>query len=392
MRGIATNLRDPRLVHDHRQTHQSRYPLLVTALSIYPIRLRHHDQSAIALDRDPWRPYIGPVIRAQTPPETDTNADGRPTHHVYWQLNEMCNFSCPYCVWRVVERNWTAEHQDGGRCDPERIAECFDATGHRWQITLTGGEPFLYRDFVALAQALTRRHIISVNTNLSTSNVVDFARTVSPDRVHAIYANLHPLERERLPGSVPEFLGRVHLLQDRGFKVTLVYVAYPPLIARMLQDKEQFEAQGVRRFSIRTFRGRYQGRLYPESLTENERRRIRKHAVSRYEPDTVDGKLQFWGKMCVSGHRAFRMDSAGNLTRCNTVTRRYGNLLDGSSHFDERPRPCPVRKCECPYQGLRFASEESAGGLSILKELCTSKLDNWLRKHSSRASGDGAGG
>ncbi|MBI2837209.1 MAG: radical SAM protein [Acidobacteria bacterium] len=318
--------------------------------------------------------------------------DGPPTYRVYWRINEECNFNCSYCDRRGLVRNRATRPPGSGGYDPEKIAACFDATGHRWQIVLRGGEPFLYKNFVPLAQALTRRHIITVSTNLSTSTVVDFARTVSPDRVHAVYANLHPLEREKLPGSVPEFLGRIHLLQDTGFKVTLVYVAYPPLIPRMMQDKEHFEAQGVRRFSIRTFRGRYEGRLYPESLTEADRRKIRKHAESKYEPDTVDGRLQSWGRICLSGFRAFRMDPNGNLTRCNTVTRSYGNLFDGSAHFDTRPRPCPARRCGCPYQGLRFATNELAGGLSTLKELCSSKLDSWRRERNARASRNGTEG
>jgi len=290
------------------------------------------------------------------------------THHVYWRLLENCNFSCPYCFRDGIDPNHGHPDASRGRYPAEQLAGFFDRTGFKWRILLTGGEPFLYPDIIELAVALTRNHELSVNTNLSTKNVNAFADSVSPTAVHSIYASLHPDEREKIPGGEKRFLERILLLQDRGFNVKLVVVTYPPLLPRLLEYKEHYERGGVRHFSIKTFRGIYQGKLYPRSYTAAERAFIRQHAISRYESDTVDERLGFFGRRCVSGHSAFQMDALGNLTRCNTLAGSYGNLFAGTYRFDRRPRPCPIAKCGCPYQGLRYVQADSAGWPSVLRE------------------------
>jgi len=99
--------------------------------------------------------------------------DPPPNRMISWQLNELCNFRCPYCF--CGEEKLSREHPACGKYSPEHIADCFDRTGKTWQVHMSGGEPFLYPRFVELCMALTRSHYISMNTNLSTANANDFA-------------------------------------------------------------------------------------------------------------------------------------------------------------------------------------------------------------------------
>jgi len=59
------------------------------------------------------------------------------------------------------------------------------------------------------------------------------------------------------------------------------------------------------------------------------------------------------------------MDPFGNLTRCNTVTAGYGNLLSGQYRLDDLPSPCPVQSCGCPYQGFKYAGNGAFGGTGL---------------------------
>lgn len=106
--------------------------------------------------------------------------------------------------------------------------------------------------------------------------------------------------------------------------------------------------------------------------------------MSSYETETLNGEQRFRGRLCSSGHNAFRMDLAGNLMRCNSVRRSYGNLFDGTYEPDPAPRPCPLPKCDCPNQGLRFALAKTANPLSELKEIVSYKLH---RRRSVVAAG-----
>lgn len=76
-----------------------------------------------------------------------TSPDGGRESQVLWRLTETCGFRCEYCP-REEAR---AAGPDPPRPAPERTAACFDATGRPWLIRITGGEPFLYPGFLALA-------------------------------------------------------------------------------------------------------------------------------------------------------------------------------------------------------------------------------------------------
>lgn len=276
------------------------------------------------------------------------------THRVYWLLNRRCNFDCAYCFRDSRGADSRTEDPVCGKYDPEHIARRFDETGFIWRIYLTGGEPLLYPRFVDLAGALTRRHFIAVSTNLSTANARDLADAV--DRAHILWikANVHVEEREKLKDGLSEFLRRFLYLQERGFDIRLVYVAYPPLFGRMREDLDRFRAEGVRHVTVKVFQGRYAGKRYPRDHTDPERAFLRSLGLDESEEQILASRVSFLGRPCQAGHTGFSMDIAGNVTRCTTIPEKYGNLLEGTFQPGTSIRRCPVRRCGCAYQGMHF--------------------------------------
>ena len=67
-------------------------------------------------------------------------------------LLPTCNFRCRYCF--VPAAALGAKIQPFGTA--EQWAQGFAATGRRWLLHITGGEPFVYPQFVPLCRALTR--------------------------------------------------------------------------------------------------------------------------------------------------------------------------------------------------------------------------------------------
>ena len=124
---------------------------------------------------------------------------------IHWQINQRCNFNCPYCFRRLPDDDGKNENPDCGKYSPEHIARKFDQTDSVWRIYMTGGEPLLYPHFVELAKALTRRHYIAISTNLSTANAYDLAEAVETERLTSIKANLHILQRENTPDGPKDF-------------------------------------------------------------------------------------------------------------------------------------------------------------------------------------------
>ena len=299
-------------------------------------------------------------------------------YQVQWRLNERCNFRCAYCFREGRDQHRADEHPDCGKYSPEHIARSFDsvfapktflrqsgaktpgrknvATGKTWRIRLTGGEPFLYPGFIALAQALTRRHRLAVNTNLSAPAVRDFAEQIAPARIHSINATLHFHEVEKR-GLMARWFETFLNFQEKGFNIRLVYLTHPLLLGRIASDLEHFRAQGVARTYVKIFRGPWNGSHYPGAFTAEERRLIQKAGLTEDEQRILDGRVYFLSLYCGAGCIAFDMDVRGILTRCSGVKTPHGNLFEGQFNPDTQPHPCPVLTCACPYQGIRFAEK-----------------------------------
>ena len=77
-----------------------------------------------------------------------------PVKIITWNITQSCNFRCDYCIdsgdGKLLEKD---------RIDEGVIEEAFDKLGRDWIILITGGEPFIKINFIA------------VNTNLSTKSV-----------------------------------------------------------------------------------------------------------------------------------------------------------------------------------------------------------------------------
>lgn len=278
-----------------------------------------------------------------------------------WIMMSGCNYRCQYCFWPADDL--------GARpalpAEKDALVDFFDGTGLTWQLHMTGGEPFLYRDYTELVQALTRKHTVSVNSNLSSERVVHFAETVDPARVPFMNCGFHVTQRE-MRGRVDDFVRRVKVLRSAGFNVFVTYVMYPPLFERLPQDFAALADAGVPLIP-KAFRGTWEGKGYPEAYTEEERKLfldLSTQARRAYddvwsamgEAPTIDpfldrdlienGVPDFRGKLCRAGRDFARIREDGTIQSCGPHD-VIGSLVDGT--FQRREGPSPCREVECPY-------------------------------------------
>lgn len=94
-----------------------------------------------------------------------------------WHLTNRCNFFCEYChpqIRYVLNR----KHLD--EPTPELVVRRFDELGKVCLVHMSGGEPFMFPGFVELCRGLAANHFISINTNLASDDVAEFAERVRP--------------------------------------------------------------------------------------------------------------------------------------------------------------------------------------------------------------------
>ena len=156
-----------------------------------------------------------------------------------WLLNLLCNFECAYCSSRAP-----IEHPLVGRLTPEQYLDFFDSTGKTWMIHFTGGEPFFHPDFLRLCQTLTSRHYISINSNLSSPRVRDFAANVEASRVQLIHCAVHVEQRDRRKGW-RNLQSNVTALLESGFPVFASLVMTPAAFAEFPRVADLFATLGV---------------------------------------------------------------------------------------------------------------------------------------------------
>jgi MoaA/NifB/PqqE/SkfB family radical SAM enzyme len=296
-----------------------------------------------------------------------------------WHLLNTCNYRCRYCFFSpdlLGEKLQT-------HASPEQWRSAFDATGYTWLLHMTGGEPCIYPSFAELSEALTRRHFISLNSNLSRP-FQSFAERVDPARVSFINAGFHLEERERRSDNIV-FLKNAELLRSKGFRLLVSIVATPKALERFQEASDILAQIGIVPIP-KVQRGPYEGRHFPEAYTALDKARFRKFsdlARKFHEPlllnafgrpsidmfkddDLLDGEPSFAGQSCDAGHRFVRIDPAGEVIRCGGPT-RYGNVLAGTFKRAKGPKPCNTRYCV--YFCQKYAKSSAPRALNPFRKI-----------------------
>jgi MoaA/NifB/PqqE/SkfB family radical SAM enzyme len=285
-----------------------------------------------------------------------------------------CNFRCDYCfLSRKALGAKIAFHGTN-----EQWADGFDSTGKTWLIHMTGGEPMIYPKFVDLCQRLTRRHYLSINSNLSHRAVDQFADVIDPRRVHFINAALHLVERRQRSG-FETFIGRVQKLQSAGFSVFVLVVMTPPILARFPKLVQIFQSRGIC-IVPKALRGMVGGRRFPDAYSEAEREQLRGYltearavhapvlarmseAPNIFSEDVLKPGLTFHGKLCGAGHNFVQVRPDGTVLRCGSG-QRLGNILNKSVALLSSSQKCDTSYC--PYFCEKYTSPrftQTAAGL-----------------------------
>lgn len=286
-----------------------------------------------------------------------------------WTLNLLCNYDCAYCGSRA-----STEHRLVGRISPEQYLNFFSSTGKVWLLHITGGEPFFYPDFVRLCRTLTAGHYISLNSNLTSPKVPEFAAAIDVSRVQFIHCAVHVEQRDRRKGWRTLQTNVVSLL-ERGFPLFASLVMTPAAFADFPRAAEFLRTLGVPLIP-KAIRGAYERRWYPQAYTAAERDQFHRFSEQaeqivrtgpgqpyRHDPtvnplidrDYLDGFPDFTGTPCSAGRTTVSIGYDGNIYRCGHQT-LLGNVFERRLKLFAADRPCNDEFC--PYYCLRYSRFE----------------------------------
>jgi MoaA/NifB/PqqE/SkfB family radical SAM enzyme len=274
------------------------------------------------------------------------NATPRPDEGVVsWNINTMCNYRCSYCTQRFKE--------DRGRWsrDTPRFLDAFARLPGRWEVKLSGGEPFVHPTLVDIVAGLARLgHRISVVTNFSAGHdkLAAFV-AAAMGCVGVVSASLHLEYVDDVDGFADKAVwlaGELAAAADPSLpppSVCVTSVATRATLARLPALAATFRARGV---------------VYKVQPEKQDR------DVIDYAPDeeeqilalgghNLTGRVRhaYAGRPCWAGARYFILDDAGEAYRCYPARRakieRMGSFLSPAFRLADDARPCRYALCNC---------------------------------------------
>ena len=197
-------------------------------------------------------------------------------------------------------------------------------------IDITGGEPFLNKNLIDIVNGLETT--VAITTNLS-QPILEFAQKVSPSKVISMTLSYHPSQSL----SQEAFVGKVLLLANRGFNVTINFVAYPEQIYLIPAIKNLFEGIGIR-FHVDPYAEDNQLRF---KYSERENRFLSQfvNPDRAFRVNDVDKIVT-----CSGGRDYIQVDPDGFAYRCMTMNLRkespIGNILDKTFKLNTSDEIC----------------------------------------------------
>ncbi len=287
------------------------------------------------IGEQPWPPR--PVFRSGGYVATPRPAEGVVT----WNINTTCNYRCSYCTQRFLDdrKRWLR--------DGPAFLRGFARLDGRWEVKISGGEPFLHPNLLEIVEGLAALgHAVSIVTNFSAAEERLRAFLEAAGAALRVFsASLH-LEYLVAPADLEAFARKAAWLQDQLHEqasLNVTCVATRANLPRLEALTNFFGARGLR-FKVQPEK---QDREVIE-YTEEE-----KGLLLRLGGHNGSGQVapSFKGRPCWAGARSFTLDDKGNAWRCYPA-RRFraqflGNFLDPSFKLARGPSPCLYAYCNC---------------------------------------------
>jgi hypothetical protein len=274
---------------------------------------------------------------------------GPRTPTVEWQVCGVCNYDCSYCI---QSKDARVGHPKGE--DIERFLVFFEGLAPRWEIKMTGGEPFAFRGFMErIVPGLVARtpHRVSVLTNLSAPvRLLERFAELTRGRLAVVSASIH-LEHT----DVETFVAKACALRaamDADASLVVNGVLVPGRLDHVAHAKGAIEAAGLRFFPQVMKKG---GGVVTYAADDDAR--VAGLVGLSPSPRKANVAPSYRGMTCWAGAEYFVLLQNGDGWSCRTSRRHgegyLGNVLDGTFALARGPLPCGYDICPCAVPANR---------------------------------------
>lgn len=252
-----------------------------------------------------------------------------------WNIHWSCNYRCTYCFfdghWGEYGKRNAYKTVDEWLAQWKRVHELYG----RAYLTINGGEPFAYPNFIELIRRVSEIHWpINITTNTSL-HLDEFVEKIDPEKV-SVSVSFHPQYHALAP-----FIERLKWLRAKGFRGCNNFVAYPRDLHLLNSVIAEFAAAGES-VKVIPFVGEYEGKHYPDAYTAEQ-----KQAIGMGEAWLEQKRPK--NRICTAGNKSALLLPDGNVTRCGQIGDRaiFANFFAPDFELMREPQPCDVDFCPC---------------------------------------------
>lgn len=259
-----------------------------------------------------------------------------------WDIHYRCNYRCPYC-WFYGK--WAEINRENSYPSLKKVIDSWKNIRSNYgsvKIAITGGEPFLYPDFLQLIKELSQMHKIEIISNLSV-DIGEFVKSVNQANVR-INPSFHPLFAD-----IDKFIDRVLVLKDAQMTESISYLSWPPQIQRLSYYQDRFGKVGIN-LSLQSFFGEHKGLRYPDGYTGEEKGIIMPNIGNRGGKPFQTEPIVTRGRSCAAGRRYGVIHPDGKVLRCGGINSEdsiVGNLFNENFKLLDKSLPCASEICPC---------------------------------------------
>lgn len=239
-----------------------------------------------------------------------------------------CDYDCPYCPF-AKRRDSTAQLR-ADRSALERFARWAADSDDQLSLLFTPwGEGLVrswYRRTLAELSHLPHIRRVAIQTNLSCRT--DWLADADPETL-ALWCTYHP-------GQTPydRFLAKCRDLGDRGIRFSVGVVGLPEHLEAARRLRAELPEH------VYLWINAAEGHSYQDAEADDWTALDPLFPYSRHPHASA-------GLPCRTGESVISVDGDGTVRRCHFVRAELGNLYDGSYRAALRPRPCPLKVCDC---------------------------------------------
>ncbi|WP_034263019.1 STM4011 family radical SAM protein [Actinospica robiniae] len=249
-----------------------------------------------------------------------------------------CDYDCGYCPF--AKRRDSPEQLRADRAALARFIEWVAAAeqrehGEKISVLFTPwGEALTrswYRNAIVELSHLPHVGKVAVQTNLSCR--LGWLDEANRDTT-ALWCTYHPDQVE-----FDRFVAKHRHLLDLGIRHSIGIVGQPEHLDAARRLREAIDD------GVYLWVNAAEGKTYTDAEAADWTAIDPLFEVSRHAHPSL-------GRDCRTGETVISVDGDGNVRRCHFVprtdpTEHLGNLYDGSFRAALRPRPCPLKQCDC---------------------------------------------